>query len=214
MDGAHFGGVLQTAASGHLPPVPASGVTTTWEERADEFLCLGRISPEKRIERVIAIMDQLRAMGHTVRLHLAGGGEGGNYERQVIRLCDERRAWLTFHGSVYGEAKKALLGLCRFGLSARDDEAFGIATAEMIKAGIVPFVPQEGAQSEIVQEHELIYHDIEDAALKINALLRSEARQQELHEVMLRRGAEFTTERFCQAVRDLVKQALAEKAIQ
>jgi glycosyltransferase involved in cell wall biosynthesis len=190
------------------PAVPANGVTAVWEERADEFLCLGRISPEKRIERVIAIMDQLRAMGHKVRLHLAGGGEGGFYERQIQRLCDERREWMTSHGAVYGEAKKALLGLCRFGLSARDDEAFGIATAEMAAAGILPFVPRTGGQCEIVREPDLIYEDIQDAALKIDAVLRSETRQHELHEAMLLRGQEFNPERFCTEVRALVSRVL------
>ena len=128
--------------------MPAGGVLTPWEDRKNEFLCLGRIAPEKNIERVIAILDQVRITGHAVRLHLAGGGEGGDYERQIQRLCDERREWVTFHGAVYGEAKKALLGRCRFGVSACDREAFGIATAEMAGAGIIPFVPQSGAQSE------------------------------------------------------------------
>jgi glycosyltransferase involved in cell wall biosynthesis len=157
---------------------------------------------------VIAILDQVRVLGHPVRLHVVGGGEGGEYPRQIQRLCEARREWVVLHGPLHGEDKLKILARCRYGLNACIREAFGIATAEFMKSGIVPFVPREGAQSEIVQEPELIYEDIEDAALKIDAVLRSEARQQELREGMLRRAAEFAPERFCRAVRDLVERAM------
>jgi glycosyltransferase involved in cell wall biosynthesis len=111
-----------------------------------------------------------------------------------------------------GAEKLAMLNRCRFGISACDREAFGIATAEMMKAGVVPFVPQEGAQSEIVQHEGLIYRDFQDATMKIEAVLKSESQQKKLHEEMLRQAAAFEPERFCAAVRDVVKRALAESA--
>ena len=190
------------------PAVPGAAVRTPWNQRENSFLCLGRISPEKQIERVMAILDQVRVLGHAIRMHLVGTTDESAYLWQIQKLSEARREWVVFHGPLYGEDKLKLLACCRYGLNACNREAFGIATAEFMKSGIVPFVPQEGAQAEIVQERELIYQDIEDAALKIDALLRSETRQQELHQAMLRRGAEFTPERFCQAVRDLVSRVL------
>jgi glycosyltransferase involved in cell wall biosynthesis len=194
------------------PAVPGAERAMPWEAREDSFICLGRISPEKRIQDVIAILDRVRAAGHPVRLHLVGAGDDAGYVQQVEQLCDARREWMVFHGPLYGAEKQAILNRCRFGISACEREAFGIATAEMIKAGVVPFVPSEGAQSEIVQEGELIYEDIQDAALKIDAVLRSQTRQQELHGAMLRQGAEFTPDRFCTEVRNLVERTLSEKA--
>jgi len=190
------------------PAVPNGEPVAPWAERENSFVCLGRISPEKRIEEVIAIMDLVRTLGHPVRLHLVGGWDDPGYVRQIQQLCDARRDWIVFHGPMFGPAKPALLGSCRFGISACDREAFGIATAEMIKAGIVPFVPRAGAQHEIVQEEALIYQDVQDAAGKIDAVLRSEPRQQELHLRMLRRAAAFNPEHFCDAVRDLVKRVI------
>jgi glycosyltransferase involved in cell wall biosynthesis len=194
------------------PAVPGGTQTTPWADREDSFVCLGRISPEKQIERVIAILDQVRTLGHPVRLHLVGSGPDGKYLEHIQRLCDARKDWVVFHGPLYGEDKLKLLARCRYGLNSCSREAFGIATAEMIKAGMLTFVPQAGAQSEIVQEHELIYQDIEDAALKIDTVLRSELLQQEFHQTIMRRAAAFDPEQFCTEVRDLVNRALGSRS--
>ncbi len=193
------------------PAVAGGAQPTPWAAREDSFICLGRISPEKQIERVIAILDQVRTLGHSVGLQLVGSGVEKKYLKDIERLCAARRDWIVFHGPLYGADKVNLLGRCRFGISACDCEAFGIATAEMMKAGILPFVPREGAQFEIVQEGELIYEDIEDAALKIDAVLRSESSRQELHLRMLRRAKAFQPEHFCTEIRELVNRALAGK---
>lgn len=190
------------------PAVPDGGEITGWGQREDSFLCLGRISPEKRIERVIATLDQVRTLGHPIRLHLVGNGDDSTYVQQIQRLCAARADWVEFHGAVFGPAKLALLKRCRYGISACDREAFGIATAEMVKAGILPFVPKAGAQVEIVEEEALVYGDIEEAALKIDAVLKSESRQLELHAAMLRRGAQFNSAQFCDSVRERVRRAL------
>ncbi len=194
------------------PAVPGGTLTTPPGERENSFLCLGRISPEKRIEQVIAILERVRALGHATRLHLVGGGDDPRYVHKIQQLCDARREWIVFHGPLYGAEKLAMLNRCRFGISACGREAFGIATAEMMKAGVVLFVPQEGAQSEIVQHEGLIYRDFQDATMKIEAVLKSESQQKKLHEEMLRQAAAFEPERFCAAVRDVVKRALAESA--
>lgn len=192
------------------PAVPDGATINKWEQRESSFLCLGRISPEKRIEQVIATLDQVRTLGHPIRLHLVGTGDDANYLRQVQRL-GAARDWVVFHGAVFGPEKQALLSRCRYGISACDREAFGIATAEMVKAGIIPFVPQTGAQCEIVEEDALIFGDIQDAALKIDAVLNSESRQLELHAAMLRRGEQFDSVQFCEAVRELVRHELNTK---
>lgn len=194
------------------PAVPGAGLSTAWESRSDEFLCLGRISPEKRLEQVIAILDQVRIMGHSVRLHVVGSGDDAGYVRQIQRLCVQRAEWVTFHGPMFGQAKQEMLGRCRYGISACDREAFGIATAEMVKAGIVPFVPRVGAQVEIVKDSALVFGDIEDASLRIDAVLKSKTLQMDLHEAMRQRGAKFDSNNFCKAVVDLVCRELAPSA--
>ncbi len=197
--------IYPAVPGGSTPPTP-------WKNREDAFVCLGRISPEKQIEQVIAILDQVRIMGHDVRLHLVGIGVYGEYLEHIRQLCEMRKEWIIWHGPLYADDKWALLARSRYGISACAREAFGIATAEMMKAGMVPFVPRAGAQSEIVQEDDLIYDDIQEATLKIDAVLRSGSRQQELHLLLLQRAEAFHPEQFNLAVRELVERMLVHQA--
>jgi glycosyltransferase involved in cell wall biosynthesis len=84
------------------PAVPGGTPTTPPRERENSFLCLGRISPEKRIEQVIAILERVRTLGHAIRLHLVGGGDDSRYVHNIQQLCDARREWIVFHGPLYG----------------------------------------------------------------------------------------------------------------
>ena len=58
------------------------------------------------------------------------------------------------------------------GIHARPGEAFGIAIAEMIVAGCLPFVPAEGGPSEIVDHNPaLVYDTVDEAVEKIDSML-------------------------------------------
>lgn len=193
------------------PAVPSASNIVPWVQRDDSFLCLGRISPEKRIENVIQILDRVRANGRDIRLHLVGNADDTPYSQHIQQLCHARKAWIVFHGPLYGAEKQVLMGRCRYGISACEREAFGIATAEMMRSGTLPFVPRAGAQSEIVACDPLIYSDIQDAAEKIEAVLCSSERQRDLHTQILKNSSRFTPEAFCTGVRDLVTRALVAK---
>src|SRR6185503_12252543 len=54
------------------PPVGGEFPSIPWAERDEGFVCVGRISPEKRIERIIAILGEVRQMRPGVRLHVVG----------------------------------------------------------------------------------------------------------------------------------------------
>ncbi len=190
------------------PAVPGAEHQAPWRQRETAFLSLGRIAPVKQLETVIAILDGVRALGHAMRLHLVGEFDNTAYARRILALCRERSDWIVRHGARYGPDKTALLAGIRYGISACEREAFGIATAEMIRAGMVPFVPREGAQQELVQREPLIYRDIPDAVRKIDALLRSPAKQWTLQQAMLQLAEAFATEHFCAAVRGVVRHVL------
>ena len=195
------------------PAVPACKSSIPWEKREDEFLCLGRISPEKKIEQVIAILDQVRAMGHPVHLHLVGNGDDSFYVTQIEKLCHKRSDWVKFHGALFGDEKHELLSRCRYGISACDREAFGIATAEMVKAGVVPFVPAVGAQREIVRDENLIYGGVGDGESKIAKVLKSKDLQLQLHNNMTKNAEDFTFESFSQGVRDVLFRVMHTQLI-
>ncbi len=67
-------------AAGRFPDGP-------WGERADGFVACGRATRAKRFERIIAILDGVRARGHDVGLHLVLAPDTPAYERDVRALA-------------------------------------------------------------------------------------------------------------------------------
>ncbi len=63
------------------------------------------------------------------------------------------------------------------------EEHFGMAPAEMARAGAIVWVPRGGGQMEIVgREPALMYESDDDAVRKISAMLASASEQQRLRE--------------------------------
>ncbi|MCA1813883.1 MAG: glycosyltransferase family 4 protein [Halobacteriales archaeon] len=187
------------------PPVPQHGPGRPWAARADDFVLLGRIAPEKRVEDAIAILAGVRARGHDVRLRIVGAGEG-SYARG---LREAAPAWARFEGTLDAPAKAQLLGACRFAISARPQEPFGIALAEAAGAGCIPFAPAGGGQGEVVADPRLLYAAQGDAVAKVCALLEDAPEQERLHGAARASAARFVPGRFREGARRIVGRALA-----
>jgi glycosyltransferase involved in cell wall biosynthesis len=185
------------------PPVAGEFPEVPFEEREAGFVCLGRMVPEKRVEVAIEIVSKIRCSGHPeVHLHLVGGIGESAYGRELRRLCARNKDWLFCEGTLWGEGKKRLLSGHRYGIHARGKEPFGIAVAEMVKAGCITFVPNDGGQVEIVDHDALTYSSVDDAAKKILAVLESAELQQSLRVHLSRVGGQFSAEAFMGGLRD------------
>jgi glycosyltransferase involved in cell wall biosynthesis len=84
------------------------------------------------------------------------------------------------------------------------DEHFGMAVAEMARAGCITFAHASGGPREILEDARLLYDDADDAVAKILAVLRSAELQAELGRHVARRGACYSAERFTTTIRELV----------
>jgi len=195
------------------PPVAAKFPDVPPAARGSGFVCIGRIAPEKRVERMIEIVERVRARGHDVHLHVIGGLYGA-YGQQVRRLAQAREPWVILEGARYGAEKAHLLAGHRWGIHACQGEAFGIAVAEMVKAGCVTFVPAEGGQAEIVDHPALMYRSVDEAVAKIDAVLRTPALQAELRTHLADQGELFSAERFMVGIRQAVETFLATRGSQ
>jgi glycosyltransferase involved in cell wall biosynthesis len=101
----------------------------------------------------------------------------------------------------------------RYGIHAMLDEHFGIAVAGMVRAGCVVFVHDAGGPAEIVgAEPGLRWTSAEDAVAKIQAVLRDLRRQSAARRHLAERAALFSTERFCDELRALVRGFTAPQA--
>jgi glycosyltransferase involved in cell wall biosynthesis len=189
------------------PAVAAPWSAAQWAERADGFVCVGRLAPEKRLERVIDIVARVRARGHAVHLHLAGSADDAAYGAFIRRQVAAHAEWVSLEENLSRAALGALIIRHRYGIHAMEEEHFGMAVAEMVSAGCVVFAPAGGGQREILGGDErLLYRTPADAVLKITAVLTDPARQQALRDALAARASEFSPQRFAAIMRRLVDE--------
>jgi glycosyltransferase involved in cell wall biosynthesis len=171
---------------------------------------IGRISPEKQIEKAISILSSVRSRGHSIKLHLCGQIEDDLYGRQIARLCREHSDWIVPEGRVTGDRKASILTSCRYGIQTRSAEPFGISVAEMVRAGAIVFAPHQGGQAEILQDSNLLFADETDAVAKIHRILQDPSLQSALHSHLRDRSACFSTSNFVESVQGFVKNFLRQ----
>jgi glycosyltransferase involved in cell wall biosynthesis len=178
------------------PPVAGNFPDVSHEHRYDDFVCIGRISAEKRIERMIRIIGAVRRIGHNARIRVIGPIDASPYAKSIVDLASHHRDWVLLEGRKVGVEKARVLSACRYGIHGRNGEAFGIGVAEMVKAGCITFAPSEGGPAEIVDHEALVYRSDEDAVEKIAAVLDSEALRLELIHHLRDRTDQFSPEAF------------------
>jgi glycosyltransferase involved in cell wall biosynthesis len=85
------------------------------------------------------------------------------------------------------------------------EEHFGMAPAELVRAGALVWLGRGGGQVEIVGgEDALLYDTEEEAAEKIATVLSNPAEERRLREHLHERGERFAPARFVDEVRDIV----------
>ena len=178
------------------PPVWTEFHEVPWGEKELAFVMIGRIAPEKRVERAIEILEGVRQRGHAIRFHLCGEIGHDLYGRRIAQLCLERADWIVAHGRVSGAKKAHILGHCRFGIQTRAAEPFGISIAEMVKAGAIAFAPNDGGQAEILQHSDLLFSDSNEAIEKIVSVLDEPSRESSLRSHLGHRAERFSAQTF------------------
>ncbi len=186
------------------PPVHGTFPPVSWDQRSNGFLCVGRISPEKRIDRIMEILDQVRTAGHDVHLHIVGTFGHRSYGRKIRRMADDR-SWVTLEQEVSRASLITLLSTHRWGIHGFEEEHFGMAVAELTSAGCIVFAPRGGGQVEIVREEELLYESTEDAVAKIIRVLDDPELQTRLRDRLRSNAGEWTVERFIEQIRGITR---------
>lgn len=190
------------------PPVPLPTAPAGGDRDPFSFVALGRIVPEKEIERMIDILARVREQGFPVTFTLIGDVDDSDYSRGIAELAARRGDWIATPGFLHLEPKQAVLASHTFALHGCRIEAFGIAVAEMAALGCVPFVPASGGAGEIVPFSELQYTGDDEAVAKITALLRDPARVRELAAIMPAQAVRFAPPRFVERLREIVLDSL------
>lgn len=182
------------------PPVVLDIPNESQIEKENAFICSGRITEAKQPDKVIKILERVRAQGFDVKLYLTGGGGGAyalKYERSIKKLAIENADWITLYENLEYADYVKVVARCKYGIHYKK-EPFGISIAEMVKAGVIPFVRSQGGQVEIVgaQNQDLFFGDEEEAIAKIIAVLSSSEKQSTLLEALKAQKQLFSTQRF------------------
>jgi glycosyltransferase involved in cell wall biosynthesis len=202
---------LSVEAGVLYPPVTVDSPEIPWEERENGFVWIGRVVPEKRLGIAIEILRTVRKHGHDVHLHILGGVDNSPYAKRTKQLCCENSDWIFLEGYVAGDQKKLLIARHRFGIHSRANEPFGLAVAEMVKAGCIVFVPNGGGQVEIVNHPALMYKDDDAAVRKIEAVLADSEMQESLRSHLSQGARRFSVENFTQGIRKAASEFLREE---
>ncbi len=190
------------------PPVPESTPVESPDKVPWRFVYIGRISPEKRIERMIRILSEVRKE-FPIEFRIVGGIPDNSYGHRIGQMV-EANDWITSCGRLVGPEKLRELSSASFAIQGRDNEPFGIAVAEMAKAGCILFCPRNGGQFEIIERDELTFSDDAEAVERILHILSlSPEERQKWRELIVRQASRFPPSRFKREFTDIVTDYLA-----
>lgn len=200
---------LDTDATVVHPPVAVDAFDPPpWTEQESGFVAVGRLHPLKRQHELVEVVAGLRERGIDTHLHLVGGDGSAEYADQ-LRAQARKFDWLHIDGRVARDRLVSLLESHRYAIHGRRYEHFGIAVAEALAAGCLPFVHASGGQQEIVAGIDALrYEDVSSAVATTASVLDSPETQVRLRERLGGRAAQYSRDRFERAMREAVESTL------
>ncbi|MBB5802750.1 glycosyltransferase involved in cell wall biosynthesis [Saccharothrix ecbatanensis] len=119
----------------HVVPNGADPAPADLPPRASEptVVCLGRLVPQKRVDRLIDAVDVLRHRLPGLRLHVVGGGREEAALREWAARCGGA---VVVHGHVPEAVKSDLLARSWLNVTLSDGEGWGLAVIEAAAHGV------------------------------------------------------------------------------
>jgi len=141
-----------------------------------------------------------------VHLHIIGTPDNSGYYQRIRQRAQRNPSWIFLNENLPREELARLAARHRYGIHGMTEEHFGMAVAEMVRAGCIVFVPRGGGQMEIVAgEERLLYKTPEEAIAKITRTLSDAGEQTVLRTYLATRKDLFSTELFVRRVREIVR---------
>lgn len=106
---------------------------------AKGMICVGRLSSNKRLDRLIAFLKQVRQLDAEWSLTIAGRAWDQNADdiRKMIAACGEQNAISILDSPTDAEIRD-VMGRSSIFVSASEYEGFGLAVVEGLSAGLYP----------------------------------------------------------------------------
>jgi glycosyltransferase involved in cell wall biosynthesis len=190
------------------PPVADPAASVPWDERRSGLVAVGRISPEKDYDRIMRVVAEVRAQIPGLTLTIVGTSDRHTrrYERHLRAEAASLGSWIDFRIDLSREQVAGLMAQHRYGIHGMRAEHFGMAPAEMVRAGMIVWVPNGGGQVEIVGRHPSLVYDTDAAAsATIRRVLGDAAEQARLRTHLAHQATLFSTERFMTDIQEIVR---------
>jgi glycosyltransferase involved in cell wall biosynthesis len=186
------------------PPVPGGFPFVPWEQRVEGIVALGRMHATKRWETAVEIADRVRSQGIDISLTLISHRDDVEYGARMEALA-AARPWFRILYNLPRERMVEEVARHRYGLHTMQNEHFGIAPAELQRAGCITFVHRSGGPMEIVgRREELMFDGAAEGCERICKVVRDADPQRELRRFAAERAECFSEERFCTELRGYV----------
>jgi len=187
------------------PPAPGGYPGIPWEQRRQAAVAIGRMHEVKRWEMAVEIVDLVRSQGVDLGLTLINQPQESAYARRIAAMA-AGRPWFRILTGLTREQLAQEVAQHRYGIHTMEDEHFGIAVAEILCAGCIPFVHDSGGPVEIVgRRKELRFGTVEEGACAIAAVIGDGALRESLRALLAEQRERFSTERFCSSLRELAR---------
>ncbi len=156
----------------------------------------------------LKIIKAVRKIQKDIHLHIVGGcsNKENAYIRKIKNKISENDEWITWHKNLNRKEMVELVSKHKYGIHGMKNEHFGIAVAELVSAGCIPFIPDSGGQVEIVKDNKLTYSSIPDAIEKIQLVINNYKLQIELRDKLNK--VDFSADIFKQKILDIVNRYL------
>ena len=180
-----------------------------WEEKTSDFIVVGRAVRHRKLERAIRICSQVRKAGFDIRLCIVAG-EGDTKYLEMIRNLSSQMDWVTVIPFLSRKEYSRMLRSYKWGIQTMENEPWGIVVAEMVHAGIIPFVHAQGGTAEIVGNHRLLIWNNEDEAIwKIIQVMNNADIQMNLRRHLDNIERRFSAKSFVEEMQQLVSDFIA-----
>jgi glycosyltransferase involved in cell wall biosynthesis len=188
------------------PPVPGGFPDIPWSERDNAIVGIGRLSPEKRWPLAVDTVRRSREAGVDLKFTLICTADHPEIEAEMRELAARFSDWFTLRLHLPRPELVRVVAQHRYGIHTMENEHFGIAPAEIQRAGCIIFVHRSGGPMEIVDNDERqMFVSAEEGATKIVNVMRSPELQSDLRAAGAERSKQFTSEAFVRGIRALAE---------